>query len=86
MYEIAEFFVLNKYRRNGAGKFMADKIFEIYKGKWEIRTLIKNKRAQDFWGSIIKNISNDNFEEKLIRDNSKYAFYFDNKKEGVNNE
>ena len=86
MYEIAEFFVLNKYRRNGAGKFMADKIFEIYKGKWEIRTLIKNKRAQDFWRSIIKNISNDNFEEKVVRDNSRYAFYFDNKKEGVNNE
>ena len=34
MNEIAEFFVLNKYRKMGAGTFMANKMFELYKGKW----------------------------------------------------
>lgn len=46
--EISEFFVINKYRRMGAGTFMANKMFQLYKGKWEVRTLLKNERAQFF--------------------------------------
>lgn len=77
MNEIAEFFVLNKYRKLGAGTFMANRIFELYKGKWEVRTLLKNERAQNFWRNIIRKFSNDNFEEKYIRNNSRLAFYFE---------
>ncbi len=76
--EIAEFFVLNKYRQHGVGTFMANEMFKKYKGKWEIRTLLKNKRAQDFWRRVIKNASNGIYEEYLIRNNTRYAFYFKN--------
>ncbi len=76
--EISEFFVLNKYRKINAGTYMANEIFKLYKGKWEIRTLLKNKRAQCFWRKVIKENSNNNFEERLIRNNSRYAFYFKN--------
>lgn len=76
MYEIAEFFVLNKYRKLGAGTFMAKEVFEKHKGKWEIRTLLKNKRAQEFWRKVVNDFSKGNYTEKLIRDNSRYAFYF----------
>ena len=76
--EIAEFFVLNKYREYGVGTFMANEMFNKYKGKWEIRTLLKNKRAQDFWRRVIKNASNGIYEEHLIRNNTRYAFYFKN--------
>ncbi len=76
--EIAEFFVINKYRKLGAGTFMAKEMFKKYKGKWEIRTLLKNKRAQEFWRKVVKEASNGNYEEHLIRDNSRYAFYFEN--------
>lgn len=79
MNEIAEFFVLNKYRKLGAGTFMANEMFKRYKGKWEIRTLLQNKRAQEFWRKVIKETSDDNYEEHLIRDNSRYAFHFENK-------
>lgn len=75
--EIAEFFVLNKYRRSGAGKFMANEMFELYKGPWEVRTLLKNERAQNFWRNVIREFSNNNFEEKLIRDKTRLAFYFE---------
>ena len=78
MYEISEFFVLNKYRKLGAGRYMANKMFETYKGKWEIRTLLKNERARNFWRKIVKEVSNDNYEEKYIRNNTRYAFYFQN--------
>ena len=72
--EIAEFFVLNKYRRSGAGKFMANEMFELYKGPWEVRTLLKNERAQNFWRYVIIEFSNNNFEENLIRDKTRLAF------------
>ncbi len=78
MNEIAEFFVLNKYRRLGAGKFMANEIFKRYKGKWEIRTLLKNKQAQEFWRKVVKTICDGNYEEHLTRNNTRYAFYFEN--------
>ena len=78
MYEIAEFFVLNKYRKLGAGTFMANEMFKRFKGKWEIRTLLKNKRAQDFWRKVVRDASNGNFTEQLIREKTRYAFYFDN--------
>ena len=78
MYEIAEFFVLNKYRKLGAGTFMANAMFNKYKGKWEIRTLLKNKPAQNFWRKVVKNVSNGIYEEHLIINNTRYAFYFEN--------
>ena len=77
MNEIAEFFVINKYRKLGAGTFMANKMFELYKGKWEVRTLLKNKSAQEFWKNTITKFTNNNFEEKFINDNSRLAFYFE---------
>lgn len=77
-YEIAEFFVLNKYRNLGAGTYMANQMFKRYKGKWEIRTLLKNKRAQEFWRKVVKKVSDGDYKELLIRDNSRYAFYFEN--------
>ncbi len=83
-HEIGEFFVIDKYRRLKAGKYMAFNIFNKYHGKWEIRTLLKNNRAQEFWRKIIKEYTNNNFEEKLIRNNTRHAFYFDNGEE--NNE
>lgn len=78
MNEISEFFVLNKYRKSGAGTYMANKMFELYRGRWEIRTLLKNERAQAFWRKVISNSSNGNYKEELIRDNSRHAFYFEN--------
>ncbi len=78
MQEIAEFFVLNKYRRLGAGTFMASEMFKRYKGKWEIATLLKNKPAQEFWRKVINNTSNGNYKEQLIMNDTRYAFYFVN--------
>ena len=77
-YEIGEFFVLNKYRKLGAGKYMAQEMFKKYHGKWEIRTLLKNKSAQEFWRKVIKEYTDNNFKETLIRTGSRYAFYFEN--------
>ena len=57
---------------------MANEMFKKYKGKWEIRTLLRNKQAQEFWRKVVKSVSRGNYEEGFIRDNTRYAFYFEN--------
>lgn len=79
MYEISEFFVLPKFRRTKVGTFMANEVFKKFKGNWEIRTLLKNETAQQFWRNTIRSFSNDEFEEKYIRNNLRLAFYFESK-------
>jgi len=78
MYEISEFFILNKYRGIGVGSFMANEIFSIHKGDWEIRALLKNTHAQAFWKKIVEKVSNGKYENKTIRDGSRVAWYFSN--------
>ena len=56
---------------------MANEIFKRYKGKWEIKTLLKNKTAQKFWRKVVKNASNGNYNEKLTQENKRYGFYFE---------
>lgn len=77
-FEISEFFVLNKYRKQGAGKYMATTIFDSFKGKWEVDTLLKNKSAQEFWRKIIKDYTNDKYIEKLDENKKRYIFNFEN--------
>lgn len=77
-YEISEFFVLNKYRRLGAGTYMAKEMFNKYKGDWEVRVLLKNKKAQDFWRNVVNEVSDGDYIEHLIRNNTRLAFHFKN--------
>lgn len=78
MQEIVEFFVINKFRKLGAGTFMANMMFDKYKGKWEVKTLLKNERAQKFWRATINKYSKGNFQEKLTQEDNRYTFYFEN--------
>src|ERR1700712_3027854 len=35
-FSIAEFFIMKKYRRQGIGKGVAQQIFDLHKGPWEV--------------------------------------------------
>lgn len=75
--EIAEFFVVNSYRKKGAGRFMADTIFKKYTGKWRVNTLIKNENAQKFWKKIISENTSGKYTKKLNDENTRYTFEFE---------
>lgn len=53
-YSVHEFFVLKSYRKMGIGSKAIEKIFELYKGKYKILQLSKNKPAIDFWTNLYK--------------------------------
>jgi predicted acetyltransferase len=51
--DMAEFFVLRKYRRNGIGRWFARELFARFPGTWQVRQLEANTPAQAFWRHTI---------------------------------
>jgi predicted acetyltransferase len=64
-FSIAEFFILKKYRREGIGKAIAVKVFNLHKGRWEVYQKNSNKPAQIFWSKVISEYTKGQFKERL---------------------
>lgn len=62
-HEIGEFFILKKYSGKGIGKYVSKILFDKFKGKWEIRIHSQNIPGISFWKKVVKNYSNNKFEE-----------------------
>lgn len=60
-YSIAEFFILKKYRKQGLGRKVAFKLFNSYKGHWQIFQVKQNKPAQIFWHRVVNEYTGGNF-------------------------
>lgn len=54
IYDIAEFFIMQKYKRKHVGITVANKIWKMRKGPWQVRVLVMNKIACLFWKKAIK--------------------------------
>lgn len=52
-YEMAEFFILRRYRRQQVGRRFATMVFQTFPGSWRICQLVRNTPAQAFWRNII---------------------------------
>ena len=63
LYDMGEFFVARKYRRKGAGAYVAKAMFERYRGRWEVREMPTNTGAQAFWRQIIGDFTGGAYEE-----------------------
>jgi predicted acetyltransferase len=53
VYDMAEFFVMRKYRRQGIGLAAASAAFDRFPGRWEIRQRDENAAATVFWGRVV---------------------------------
>ena len=51
---MAEFFVLRKYRGNGVGQAAAEILFSRHPGSWEVAVARRNTRALQFWPKLIR--------------------------------
>ena len=69
-WAISEFFILRKYRHHGVGKTVAFRVFDIFRGKWEVHELACNTSSQEFWRSVIAAYTDNNFTETYLSDNS----------------
>jgi predicted acetyltransferase len=61
--QIAEFFVMKKYRRYGVGQFAARCVFDQFPGNWEIEQIVSNFPALIFWRKTIGLYTNENYQE-----------------------
>lgn len=62
-YDVAEFFVLRKFRRKGVGKHVAHTLFDKFRGRWTVRQLVGNLPAPEFWRKVVSEYTSGNYEE-----------------------
>lgn len=61
--ELAEFFVMRKYRRRGVGTLAATTVFDMFPGRWEVDQLASNVEAQAFWRAVIGRYTGGRFDD-----------------------
>jgi len=64
---VAEFFVLRKWRRQGIGKAAAFALFDRFAGYWEVTQLRANEPAHGFWLRVIGAYTNQRFLEEEVK-------------------
>jgi predicted acetyltransferase len=60
-WEMGEFFILRRYRRQGIGERVARLLFDRFRGRWVIYTFPQNAAAQVFWHTIIDRYAGGQF-------------------------
>ncbi|NGZ77166.1 GNAT family N-acetyltransferase [Saccharibacillus sp. VR-M41] len=53
IYEMVEFFVMKKYRKQGIGRRAADELFRRFPGRWKLGVMEENAPALSFWREAI---------------------------------
>ena len=61
-HSIAEFFILRKYRRQGIGRTVAHRIFDMFPGDWSVAQEEGNHPAQAFWRRVVSEYTQGDFQ------------------------
>ncbi|MFA5026030.1 MAG: GNAT family N-acetyltransferase [Candidatus Shapirobacteria bacterium] len=80
--DLSEFYIKKEYRHQRIGLKAANKVFDMFLGKWEIREIVENPKARQFWLKVIDEYTRGNFKE-VTMDNDKWHGWiqtFDNSK------
>lgn len=67
-YWLAQFFILRKYRKHGAGKYLARHVFSELRGCWEIGQDARNEPALHFWRATLRSLDTPIQEVQLNND------------------
>ena len=59
---IAEFFIMRKYRRQGIGKEVAHRVFDMFGPLWEIQQIKENTAAQAFWRKVVSEYTDGEYK------------------------
>src|SRR4029450_4856045 len=76
--DISEFFILRRHRRRGIGTEVARRVFDRFRGKWEVTQLTSNLDAQVFWRRVIGHYTDGRYEEGPRPDGRGVMQRFDN--------
>ena len=56
---------MRKYRRLGAGKEAATRLFDLFPGRWEVAVVAPNTGALAFWRQVIGEYTGGRYEERF---------------------
>lgn len=62
-FNMAQFFILCKFKSKGIGQYIAHECFKKFPGVWEVMVIPGNEGAYRFWRATIKNYTNNDFIE-----------------------
>jgi predicted acetyltransferase len=84
VYDMAEFFVLRRYRHRGIGRELAEQVWLRYPGRWQIRVMANNDAALGFWSSSIARFTGQTAGFKSLEKDGTawHVFSFDSLRRG----
>jgi len=62
-FDVAEFFILRRYRRSGVGRRAAVLLWNHFPGRWIVRVSEGNPNAYHFWTTVIDEYTGSVFAE-----------------------
>lgn len=68
VHDVAELFVLRRYRWAGVGERLACALFDRYPGRWEVRQKRENVEAIAFWRRVVDRYTRGRFDEESLDD------------------
>jgi predicted acetyltransferase len=71
VWDMAEFFIVRRYRKQGIGAAVATEIFRRFPGAWEVRVLESNRPALPFWESVARAFAADGVGETFVEQQEK---------------
>ncbi|MCH9756302.1 MAG: GNAT family N-acetyltransferase [Gammaproteobacteria bacterium] len=82
VWDISEFFIMKKYKQLGIGTATAIKVWEEFKGPWQVRVLVGNKKACLFWSHAIQKFTSKTpiKTKTKIKDDDWIIYTFDSNK------
>ncbi len=62
-FNMAQFFIVRKFKHQGIGRYVATYCFDRFKGTWEVMVLPGNTGAYEFWKKVVQDFSKGDFRE-----------------------
>ncbi|MDQ2710794.1 MAG: GNAT family N-acetyltransferase [Acidobacteriota bacterium] len=76
VWDMAEFFVVRRYRRRGIGTEIANEVWRRYPGFWEVRVMDLNRPARHFWKRAISMFTGETSRPVRILKNGEWWHLF----------
>ncbi len=64
-WNMGQFFILAKFQGKGIARLVANQIWQMHAGLWEVSVIPENRRALSFWRKTISAFTHENYTEEI---------------------
>jgi len=75
---IAEFYIHKDHGRKGLGRQLAETVFSLSPGNWEVAVTVENEAAMAFWKQVVSSYTSGEFVEKKDAPFHAHGYLFNN--------